>query len=93
MRLPGLTIGGAQSFGDPLLDVAGSVSDVFSDSEPGWAGAFVTPGVQRGDWNAQVVGELLGGEQAVKCLHHPIVSNRPVIRVLFGMPVGMFTWR
>jgi hypothetical protein len=48
----------------------------------------VTPGVQRGDWNAEVVGELLGGEQAVKCLHHPMVSKRPVIRVFSGCQSG-----
>jgi hypothetical protein len=89
VQLPGPTIGGVQSFGDPLFDVAGSVSNVLTDSEPGWASAFVAPGVERGHGNAQVVGELLGCEQAVECLHHPIVSERPVIRVLSGCQPGV----
>ncbi len=93
MRLPGPTIVGAQSFVDPLFDVAGSVSDVLSDSEPGWAGVLVTPGVQRGDWDAQVVGELLGGEQAVKCLHQRDRLEWACHPSVIGMPVGMFTWR
>lgn len=56
VRLSGLTIWGAQSFGDPLLDIAGSVSDVLADSEPGWTSAFMAPGVQRGDGHGQVLG-------------------------------------
>ena len=78
MRLSGLTIWGAQSFGDPLLDVAGSVSDVLTDSEPGRAGAFVTPGVQRGHGNAQVVGQLTGREKTIKGIHDRIVKDHPV---------------
>jgi hypothetical protein len=84
VRLSGLTIWGAKSFGDPLFDVAGSVSDVLTDSEPGWAGAFVPPGVQRGDGHCQVLGQLPGREKTFEGIHHPIVSNGPVIRVLSG---------
>ena len=73
---------------DPFLDVAPAIPDVFANSEARRTFAGVSPGVQSGDWNAQVVGKLLGSEQAVKCLHHRIVSNRPVIRVLSGCQRG-----
>ena len=78
MRLSGLTIWGVHSVGDPLLDVAGSVSDVLTDSEPGWAGAFVTPGVQRGDGHCQVLGQLTGREKTIKGIHDRIVKDHPV---------------
>ena len=73
---------------DPFLDVAPAVPDVLANSKTGRTFSGVSPRVQRGDWNAQVVGKLLGSEQAVKCLHHRIVSNRPVIRVLSGCKRG-----
>jgi len=78
VRLSGLTIWGVHSVGDPLLDVAGSVSDVLTDSEPGWAGAFVTPGVQRGDGHCQVLGQLTGREKTIKGIHDRIVKDHPV---------------
>lgn len=78
MRLSGLTIWGAQSFGDPPLDIAGSVSDVLTDSEPGRARTFVTPGVQRGDGHCQVLGQFPGREKTIEGIHDRIVKDHPV---------------
>lgn len=54
---------------DPGFDVSASVAEVAADSEAGWALAAVPPGVDGGDRNTQVLGELLDGEQSIERLH------------------------
>jgi hypothetical protein len=54
---------------DPGFDVSTSVTEMAANSEAGWSQAAVPPGVNGGDRNAQVLGELLDGEQSIEGLH------------------------
>ena len=51
---------------DPCFDVAASVAEVAAHPEPRWALAAVTPGVNGGDGNTEVVGYFLGAEEPLE---------------------------
>lgn len=64
------SVGGVvDALSDPVGDVAGAESEMAADPEPGRAVTVVTPGVDRGDGHAEVVGEVLDIEEAVKAVH------------------------
>ena len=48
------------------------------DPEAGRALAAVSPRVDGGDGNVEIVGEVLGGDQRFEMLHAPIMSSNPV---------------
>lgn len=54
---------------DPLGDVTGAEAEVAADTEAGWAVAAVAPSVDGGDGDAEVVGEVLDGEESVESVH------------------------
>jgi hypothetical protein len=58
-----------EALGDPVGDVAGAESEVAADPEAGWAVTAVSPGIDGGDRNAEVVGEILDAEEAVEGVH------------------------
>jgi hypothetical protein len=49
----------------PLVDVAGSVAEVFADPKPWWTFMSVAPGVDGGHRHTEVLGEFLDGEQSI----------------------------
>jgi hypothetical protein len=51
---------------------------VFADTESGWALVSVSPGVDSGCGNAQVVGEFLDGHKAVEGFHSLILFFNPL---------------
>ena len=67
---------------DPLVDVDGSVAEVFPDAESGWALPVVSPRVDRGYRDVEVFGEFLSGDERFEVLHAPIMRPNPVSRVL-----------
>ena len=51
---------------DPCFDVAASVAEVAAHSEPGWALAAVTPGVDGCDGNPEIISDFFSAEQPLE---------------------------
>jgi len=54
---------------DPSLDITPPITEVAANPEAGRSSAVVSPGVDGGDRDVEVMGELLGAEQRVT---HPM---------------------
>jgi hypothetical protein len=76
-----LGLASVDSLADPVGDVAGAEAEMAADTEPRWAVAAVAPGVDGGDGDAEVVGEVLDGEETVEGVHAEIVREDPVTRM------------
>ena len=69
--------------GDPLLDVAPSVAEVFTYPEAGWTLSAVAPAVESCHRHVEVVGELLNGEQRVGWFHRVMLGPDPFSSIAF----------
>jgi len=58
---------------EPALDINASVSNVSADLDKRWAGSLIVPLVDRGERDADVIGELYGAEQPQVIVMHAAI--------------------
>jgi len=74
---------------DPVLDIRPSVSDVATDPEPRWSFPLIPPLVEGGNRHAEIVGELLDGEEPVPLFHTVDHGGHPVGSMSFIATAGV----
>jgi hypothetical protein len=79
----GSPIGVHQLSFDPCLDFAPSVADMSAYSESGGSFFPVSPLVEGGDGDREIVGEIFDGEEPVPVFHTVDHGRHPVISMSF----------